>query len=871
MADSARNAFDQVLSNLTNLYQTMLKRSPDAGGLQYWVDQVNSGKASLDDVSNAFKNTDEYIISALKTGQQVTIPSVSEFINRNSNDPQAVQLAAKQYGLDLPAISKALNLSTSETQDYFRAAGVPLGTMLTGTVQRTFGDTGNIRQLDKGEDVTTEQVVGSQGNQLVVQQYDAYGVPTSTRLATPNPSDAQGWLQALGVVGGAIGASNLLGNLGGAAAVSDAAFIASDAAQLAAQGIPESQIAQILEFSGVDAFIAADAANLAAQKLAPTQIEQLLNQSGDGLRLFDVPPTTPTPTPPEPPPTTPEPPPTTPPETPTTPPPEVPPTTPPEVPPTVPPEVPPTVPPETPPVVPPATPPVVPPEVPPVVPPVTPPVTPPVIPGTDLNSLFGNLGNTLLSGFQNVAGSLLSGLTSGNQANTIGQLINAGVGYAQAKQAADALLASGQLSQQQYNQLASNLQTGYQGIQGQYNQLGQNVRDTYTLLGDTYANQMDLLGGRYAGLGQGIAANLGGLGSNLQGQYNQLGQQFSGMAGDVRTTYNQFADEAARNVGKFTPYGVTSNLFGQPGTDLQNAALRASQQSFEQAGLTNVDQLSQDYYNKLSALSAPEQQRQRLATEERLRAQGRLGVSGSAYGGTSPELLAQEQAIAQQQLQRELQSRQAALGERGTLLSQGTAALQPAVQLGQFGSQAAQQQFANDLARQQYLTGLQTQGLQNEIALRTQAGQLAQQGIGAYGNLQQQGLLSRLALEQAGLGVSQQGLTNRANILGQGISTQANLAGRGIGAAEQGLVGSTALQRQGLQDLLARQLQATAARAGSNQQLTQSLFGGATGGTSSGGSSLFGSLLSNLFAPSDTVPGLNMTYAEALSKGLIAP
>ena len=71
----------------------------------------------------------------------------------------------------------------------------------------------------------------------------------------------------------------------------------------------------------------------------------------------------------------------------------------------------------------------------------------------------------------------------------------------------------------------------------------------------------------------------------------------------------------------------------------------------------------------------------------------RLGVSGSAYGGTSPELLAQEQAIAQQQLQRELQSRQAALGERGTLLSQGTAALQPAVQLGQFGSQAAQQQL----------------------------------------------------------------------------------------------------------------------------------------------------------------------------------
>jgi hypothetical protein len=748
MADSARNAFDQATSSITNLYQSILQRSPDQNGLQFWVDSLNKGTATLDDVANAFKNSDEYIVSALKTGQQVTIPSVSDFINRNSNDPKAVQLAAKQYGLDLPAISKALNLSTSETQDYFRAAGVPLGTMLTGSLQRTFGGPSNVRQLDKGEDLVTEQVIGAQDGKLLVQQYDAYGIPTSTRLTTPNPSDAQGWLQALGIVGGAIGASNLLGNLGGAAAVSDAAFIASDAAQLAAQGIPESQIAQILEFSGVDAFIAADAANLAAQKLAPTQIEQLLNQSGDGLRLFDVPPTTPTPT-------TPEPPPTTPPETPTTPPPEVPPTTPPEVPPTVPPEVPPTVPPETPPVVPPATPPVVPPEVPPVVPPVTPPVTPPVIPGTDLNSLFGNLGNTLLSGFKGIAGSLLSGLAGNNQANTIGQLINAGVGYQQAKQAADDLLASGQISQQQYNNLAA----------------------------------------------------------NIQGQYNQLGNQFSGMGSDIRSTYNLLSQEAGQNVGQFTPYGVTSNLFEKSGQDIQTAAMKAAQQSFNQAGLTDVDQLSQDYYNKLSALSAPDIARQRLATEERLRAQGRLGVSGAAYGGSSPELLAQEQAIAQQQLQRELQSRQAALGERGTLLSQGAAALQPAVQLGQFGSQAAQQQFANDLARQQYLTGLKSQGVQGEIAARTQAGNLAAQGI------------------QSAAG----------------------------------------LQRQGLQDMLSRQLAATAARSGANQQLTQSLFGGAGGTASSGGSSLFGSILNSMFGPSDIVPGLNMTYADALSKGLIAP
>jgi len=702
MADSARNAFDQATSSITNLYQSILQRSPDQNGLQFWVDSLNKGTATLDDVANAFKNSDEYIVSALKTGQQVTIPSVSDFINRNSNDPKAVQLAAKQYGLDLPAISKALNLSTSETQDYFRAAGVPLGTMLTGSLQRTFGGPSNVRQLDKGEDLVTEQVIGAQDGKLLVQQYDAYGIPTSTRLTTPNPSDAQGWLQALGIVGGAIGASNLLGNLGGAAAVSDAAFIASDAAQLAAQGIPESQIAQILEFSGVDAFVAADAANLAAQKLAPTQIEQLLNQSGDGLRLFDdtsikltdgldtltrdttTVDTTPVDTTPVD-------------------------TTPVD---TVPSTVPggqSTVPGGS----------------------VITSNAGDVITTADFNRLFGNLGNTLLSGFKGIAGSLLSGLAGNNQANTIGQLINAGVNYQQAKAAADDLLKSGQISQQQYNALAS----------------------------------------------------------NIQGQYNTLGNQFSGMAGDVRQTYNLLSSEAGQNVGEFTPYGITKNLFGPAGENIQASAMRAAQQSFDQAGLTNVDQLSKDYYNKLAALSAPEQQRQRLATEERLRAQGRLGVSGSAYGGTSPELLAQEQAIAQQQLQRELQSRQAALGERGTLLSQGTAALQPATQLGQFGLNTAQQQFANDLLRQQYLTGLKSQGVQGEIALRSRAGDLAARGI-----------------ESAGV-----------------------------------------LQRQGLQDLLARQLQATAARSGANQQLTQGLLGGAGGSNALGG--VVGSALGNLFNP----------------------
>jgi hypothetical protein len=333
--------------------------------------------------------------------------------------------------------------------------------------------------------------------------------------------------------------------------------------------------------------------------------------------------------------------------------------------------------------------------------------TVPTVP-SGIESLFSNLGSSLTKGFTDAVGTLLTGLTSGNASNAVGNLITAGVNYQQAKEAADALLASGQLSQQQYNNLAA----------------------------------------------------------NIQGQYNQL------------------ATTTGQQLGEFTPYGVTTNLFGQGGQAIQNAAMQAAQQSFNQAGLTNVDQLSQDYYNKLSALSAPDIARQRLATEERLRAQGRLGVSGAAYGGSSPELLAQEQAIAQQQLQRELASRQAALGERGTLLSQGAAALAPATSLATTAQQAAQQEFAANLARQNLLTGMQTRGIES----------------------------------------------------------------------------SAILQRQGLQDMLSRQLAATAARSGANQQLTQSLFGGAGGTASSGGSSLFGSILNNIAKGQN--PLLNIPTSE---------
>jgi hypothetical protein len=143
-----------------------------------------------------------------------------------------------------------------------------------------------------------------------------------------------------------------------------------------------------------------------------------------------------------------------------------------------------------------------------------------------------------------------------------------------------------------------------------------------------------------------------------------------------------------------------------------------------------------------------------------------LGVSGSAFGGSSPELLAQEQAIARQQLERELQSRQAALGERGTLISQGNAAYTPISNL--LGLQAQQQQLSGQL------------------------GQMAQQG--------------RIAAAQLYAQPATQGYTSALNVGTQGLEQIAATGRLGIAsnlqAQQAALAGTTAATQNAVGNLL---------------------------------------------------------------------
>ena len=210
-----------------------------------------------------------------------------------------------------------------------------------------------------------------------------------------------------------------------------------------------------------------------------------------------------------------------------------------------------------------------------------------------------------------------------------------------------------------------------------------------------------------------------------------------------------------------------------------------------------------DIYNRIRATQMPEEERQRLALEERLASQGRLGVQTAMYGGTPEQLVlsqAQEEAqnraslAAIQQAQAE-QLQQGQLGAQfaglGSDLAAQEAALrdvqqQRAIQslaagqgmlAGGLSLQQAQQQLGMDALSGAYLPQAQLLNVQQAAQLYPQLQQQAQLfGTGQYGETMMSGLEARLIAEQA-----------RANLLGgvgtgllSGLTTPVQQSGGGV-------------------------------------------------------------------------------------------
>ena len=205
-----------------------------------------------------------------------------------------------------------------------------------------------------------------------------------------------------------------------------------------------------------------------------------------------------------------------------------------------------------------------------------------------------------------------------------------------------------------------------------------------------------------------------------------------------QTQFRPFTVTTATGAGmgtQVTPEGGFETTMGLSPQEaaLQNQLLGGAGGFFGQA-VQPREAREQAIFERMRRAQRPEEERQRLALEERLAGQGRLGVSSAAYGGATPEMLAMATA------QEEARNR-AMLG-----------AMQQA-QAEQMQQAALGQQFlgAGYLPQQQLMAA--TQPSQQLAALQNQ---LQIQGAGLFGEATMSGLEAQLVAEQA-----------RANLLGQ--------------------------------------------------------------------------------------------------------
>ncbi len=220
------------------------------------------------------------------------------------------------------------------------------------------------------------------------------------------------------------------------------------------------------------------------------------------------------------------------------------------------------------------------------------------------------------------------------------------------------------------------------------------------------------------------------------------------------------------------PYGInTQQLLAQGASDL--GGMFMGQLAQPMAGRET------DVYNRIRAMQTPEEQRQRLALEERLFNQGRMGVQTNMYGGTPEQfalskaqaeaqnqasLMAMQQAQAEQQQQAALGSQFAGLGSSLTDAQQRRAieSLGSGQQMlaGGLGLQQGQQQLNLGALSGAYMPQAQMLNVQQASQLYPQMQQQGQlYGAGQYGETMMSGLDARLIAEQA-----------RANLLG-GLGT----------------------------------------------------------------------------------------------------
>jgi hypothetical protein len=243
-------------------------------------------------------------------------------------------------------------------------------------------------------------------------------------------------------------------------------------------------------------------------------------------------------------------------------------------------------------------------------------------------------------------------------------------------------------------------------------------------------------------------------------------------------------DTSGISQGAFT--GAQSQL-GQVGAGQEDlAALRAGYGTAAQ-GMTGMlggstTGMADQLFQQQQAMRSPVQQRQQLELENRLRAQGRLGTSTAAYGGT-PEQLAMAKAVQEQQsadaFNSMTQAEQMATSQQARALGLGSATSTLA--------QAQQALRQGDIANAQGLFNIGSAAAQLPQQMQgqniAQAGQLQSQALApAAAQLQQAQLAGTMGQQRAQAGYQAGGLF--ASTAGAGL--QERLTAESAAAALRG-------------------------------------------------------------------------------------
>ena len=424
------------------------------------------------------------------------------------------------------------------------------------------------------------------------------------------------------------------------------------------------------------------------------------------------------------------------------------------------------------------------------------------------------------------------------------------------------------------------------------NQLLGGAQAAASTLGGAYDPRAGQIGGAAYGQAQQQLGQVGAIDPSIAAQRGAVGGLFGQTLGQMGQPTG-FEGVTQAGLG-----GAQAQL-GRAGQPADIEALRSQYAGLAGAAgqglLTSPEQRQADIYESIRATQTPEEERQRLATEERLLSQGRLGLSSAAYGGASPELLAQETARQEAMARAGLSARQQALAEQQqematatglTGLASNLAGLSSDLEtagigrgatlanVGLAGAQAGrgfeQQDLANLLQLQQADIGAagQQQALQQGrlglgtglFGLGTQASQLPSQLRAAdIANMQQMMATGYLPQQQAlGLfGAAE--LPSQLAMKGQlgGTELQAKAAGTGLESYMQGANMANALQQQQLQSMFSNVL---------GQQMTpqERLINQILGGNADAGG---GGLLGALGVGEGKTPDLIKSIGDALGFG----